>query len=697
MNIADRMGSGRMESSISLNNAGASLISQVGPQDVSQVGPQDERFNSSISYFQQALLNVPPYEEKEGYEHAGHQHHTTSIDTQQSSISIQKGTGSSLNNSSYDEGMGEFAHPLFLLSSSCTRTRSTVESTILFNLGLAYASIQDFDEGIRYLRKALRVDREMSIPESLSPSKHAIRHNIGRLHFLAGRHSNAIKVYSRMLVEQHGAQDLPADSFSFSKKNKSLSNNDFFHIAATLNCIAVCRLNSREDVKYPMDKTLQLLRRALFIHDEVLSCIDSIDTSEPIAIANATIINNTGRVLFQLEDFSGALSMYHKAYILRTDLLGNDHIDVAVCFYNMADAHCGLGDDEEAIRGYEKFLSIASIKLGFDHPDIACVLTTLGQLYYKVQDYFGAIKYLTRALKSALRAYGAKNIKLTSIYNLLGEAAFEVGEMDVALKAFQSGLKIEREIGKCEEAIVTTLCNIGETLRLQMKFDEALGSYQEAHEAIEQTKGSCDMLVTVKRKIALIYQKQQRYSDAEREMRAILKLCESMRGERFLQESSRTWNNLALLYYDQSAHRQSLEYFLKSLSLLLHRSSGSCVPELATLYSNIARTSILLDDMDQALHYYKEGYYLEEKEIASFKPGLVLSTLQRIAWVYQEKEEMDKAHKYLIKAATLFLGNEGFMSFEDRSSLQSSFEHYYSNFRVDIGGGNGSKHCAPAA
>ena len=79
--------------------------------------------------------------------------------------------------------------------------------------------------------------------------------------------------------------------------------------------------------------------------------------------------------------------------------------------------------------------------------------------------------------------------------------------MDVALKAFQSGLKIEREIGKCVEAIVTTLCNIGETLRLQKKFDEALGSYQEAHEAIEQTRGSCDMLVTAKRKIALIYQR----------------------------------------------------------------------------------------------------------------------------------------------------------------------------------------------
>ena len=155
-----------------------------------------------------------------------------------------------------------------------------------------------------------------------------------------------------MLVEQHGAQNLPADSFSFSKKTKSLSNNDLCHIATTLNCIAVCRLDSCEDGKYSLGKTLQLLRRALIIHDEVLSCNDSTDTSEPIAIANATIINNTGQLLFQLEDFSRALAMYHKACILRTDLLGNDHIDVAVCFYNMADAHCGIGDDEESIREY---------------------------------------------------------------------------------------------------------------------------------------------------------------------------------------------------------------------------------------------------------------------------------------------------------------------------------------------------------
>ena len=62
------------------------------------------------------------------------------------------------------------------------------------------------------------------------------------------------------------------------------------------------------------------------------------NTSRAVALEKAIVVNNIGRALYQLEDFFRALSAYTEAYVLRTNLLGNDHLDVAVSFYNIRDA-----------------------------------------------------------------------------------------------------------------------------------------------------------------------------------------------------------------------------------------------------------------------------------------------------------------------------------------------------------------------
>ena len=264
------------------------------------------------------------------------------------------------NNSFFDEGMDIFAKPLFLHSSCNHNNTYTLESTILFNLGLAYCSIQDFERGILYLEKSLFVSQKLPsmISASEAPPQHVILHNIGRVRFLAGNYFEAIKAYSSTLAEQGVPQDLKAEE-------KIFSEIDSFHTAATLNCIAVCSLHSHADViSYPLDKTLLLLLQVHCILDEVLlSCAD-MNISRAVALEKAVVVNNIGRALYQLADFFGALSAYTEAYVLRTDLLGNDHLDVAVSFYNIAEAQCCLGNDTEAIKGYEAFILNATKQIG---------------------------------------------------------------------------------------------------------------------------------------------------------------------------------------------------------------------------------------------------------------------------------------------------------------------------------------------
>jgi len=664
--------------SIYLNNTAASLI----------CNPETERCGNPISHLHEALINLPqsPHNSSQAIlARRGGQAETNSDVLS----NIQEGAETSTIDPFFDEGMGIFAKPLFL-QSSCNQNTDTLESTIMFNLGLAYCSIQDFEKGILYLEKSLSVTQKVPsmISPSEAPSRHAILHNIGRVYFIAGSYSEAIKAYSRILPEKEGVgEDLKTEK-------KTFSEIDPFHTAAALNCIAVCRLHSHDDnmVTYPLDKTLLLFHQALCILDKVLlSCADK-NTHRSVTLEKATVMNNIGRALYQLEHFSGALSMYTKACVLREDLLGNDHLDIAVTFYNIADAQCCLGNDIDAIKGYKAFISIATEKLGSNHPAIISGLTTMGQLYYKLNDCYLAIKYLSLALKSSLdSADGQKDEEVAALHNLLGSALVEVGKADLALVAFKKGLQIERKIGVPEDITVTTLCNIGNTLSLQKNYDEALGYYQEACEGIEMTNGACEEFVSIRTKIALVHGRQERYVDAEQELKAVMELNKSLHGALSLQASS-TWHSLGLLYHDWGSYRQSLECFSECLRIKLQSSCEPGISELLSLYNNIAITHDVLDELDQALHFYNELRRLEEEELAALSASAddhisdiaksVLSTLQNIARVYQKKGKMDIARQYLTKASTFFHEHEELMGDADRQSLYSSLETYYSNLRM---------------
>jgi tetratricopeptide (TPR) repeat protein len=97
----------------------------------------------------------------------------------------------------------------------------------------------------------------------------------------------------------------------------------------------------------------------------------------------------------------------------------------------------------DAVTGHNPNPTIAIIKLGSNHPIVARILTVVCRLRYNTGDYYGAIEFLDRALILSCHAYG----ELIEVYNLLGNVSFEVGALAVALKAFQSGLRMQQNIG----------------------------------------------------------------------------------------------------------------------------------------------------------------------------------------------------------------------------------------------------------
>ena len=52
----------------------------------------------------------------------------------------------------------------------------------------------------------------------------------------------------------------------------------------------------------------------------------------------ATVLNNIGRVYFDIAKYPEAFSFYHESLRLRRKLLGSDHVDTSASIYNAAQA-----------------------------------------------------------------------------------------------------------------------------------------------------------------------------------------------------------------------------------------------------------------------------------------------------------------------------------------------------------------------
>ena len=133
----------------------------------------------------------------------------------------------------------------------------------------------------------------------------------------------------------------------------------------------------------------------------------------------ASTLNSIGLVLFKQEMYNLSRKCFMESLRIRKKVLGADHRDVAILWYNIATIYFETGQEEVAISLYKETLRVERAALGPDHPDVVLTLQHIGQVLQQQGDLPGALGYFREAL-AIEKKRGSDQVAVAKILNLMG-------------------------------------------------------------------------------------------------------------------------------------------------------------------------------------------------------------------------------------------------------------------------------------
>ena len=266
----------------------------------------------------------------------------------------------------YDEGMHTYSTPLSM-EATAGLSMHAVTATILFNLGQLYLRLNEEQEATDAFLQALQI-MHMGSPNGVPSGNHhhgssmmmmaddskkesnssvnhsaggrvggdtkktatvgsgslaapgpchskasppatislmALYHNLGHLQYRSGHYEDAVRTYSKAL--------------EIGRANVNPTSHQLLELAATLNCLGVLCFH------LPQADTEQ----AMALYQESLTLRHAVLGKDAQTKEIATTLNNIGRVHYMKGAHAPALEWYQRALIMRRQLLGPDHLDVA--------------------------------------------------------------------------------------------------------------------------------------------------------------------------------------------------------------------------------------------------------------------------------------------------------------------------------------------------------------------------------
>jgi tetratricopeptide (TPR) repeat protein len=170
-------------------------------------------------------------------------------------------------------------------------------------------------------------------------------------------------------------------------------------VAACMNCIGV--------LHYIMPKgdsgtALEALKASIRLRTELLG-------EEHVDVGTGW--NNVGRVYFQQGRYDRAMDAYRRALRIRRKELG-ESVDVAATVFNIGQVLHQQDDKDRALRHYQEFLRLAKRHFGEFHRDICIVTTCIGQVFHEKKEFKKALRAFQHALKVGRVALGTVHAEI---------------------------------------------------------------------------------------------------------------------------------------------------------------------------------------------------------------------------------------------------------------------------------------------
>ena len=316
------------------------------------------------------------------------------------------------------------------VSSKNGKTALDVEiAAILNKLGSLCYEMKDFRTALAYYQKGL--ERERCVLETNHPHAIVTMINIGHIQKQLGEYEKALSAYQQAYEMQ---TDKRADNETVRGNN---DQDDGLSIAETLSSIGLMQYHLQQYIG-SFDSYQEALRIRRYHY--------SGDDKHPEV---ASTLNAIGLVLFKQELFGPAKDCFQESLRIRSKLLGKDHRDVAILWYNIATVHFETGEDDLAVQMYKETLRVERHNLGDDHNDIVLTLKRLGQVHLQIGCTEEAVDYFQEALcierrRTVKEQYPSNDneLSIARILNLLGNAYLQLGRTSDMMNCFVEGSRI---------------------------------------------------------------------------------------------------------------------------------------------------------------------------------------------------------------------------------------------------------------
>lgn len=562
-----------------------------------------------------------------------------------------------------DEGFYSYTTPLPLLSASKGHTCKQaildglsvpeIEAVLCFNLGVCYTLLNDQDqEAFLYFdRTQDLIMRKFDISTATDGRPQngpflldsiTVLHNQGLLHFRSERFDEATKCYLEAMnlsVTKYGPNDIST--------------------AIALNKIGMILSNNREKGR-SIDDALKCLMRSMAIRIHVLGNAVSSDRE------TATVFNNIGRTKFLQHDFEGALSFHMKAYNMRKQILGENHLDTSVAVFNIGNCYHYLGQSDSAFHHYSLF-----VKSIFNSENLELL----------VEDSVLAFEYIARrfqdrssehssmfyklTLESAKKMFAERKARTGSIAHILnrcGNVHFDSLQLQGALDFYKQGLEIENDIYPADDLnIATTLTNIARVHQHEGRLEEALEFYTRSKDTFQLNKNAtmhklcAEGIISALLNMGLLQEELGNYNGALEVFSETLEVQRKEYGHSDYRLSC-TLNRIGTINMAMGCTQAALSSFGNSLNI--RQNIDVPTDSVITVLSNIASAHLQDGNPEKALEYYKMVIDLEfaikdetSEEFDTFGVLVIFKTMANILHEHYGKHE--EAMHYIEKAISI--------------------------------------------
>ena len=342
-------------------------------------------------------------------------------------------------------------------------------------------------------------------------------------------------------------------------------------------------------------------------------------------------------------DYVKAIKVFQHILFIKLSELGENHPDIAKCYFNLGTVYCYQHDENNALDyclralkttpkdSYDELekiystLGVISQNLGNfsdaesyllnaldisklihnkNHPEISNLLNNLGRLYDEKGEYEKALKYLTSALTIHENMSSDNTIEKAACLNNIGNVYCNLGQYQKSIDYFLQALSIKQTIlGNNHPSSISSCNNIGTIYQYLGEYSKALEYQTLALSNATRLFGEANPIVaTYYNNLGSVYEHLEEPQRAMELYEKALYIRESIYGKNH-PETAGSYNNIGLLLSKQGNYDKALEY-LEIAVTSLKSVYGDKHPHIAACYNNIGTIYSGLNDYDKAINNY---------------------------------------------------------------------------------------------